>query len=237
MQGEVVLQGEIVAAEAPPQPQPYATAPQPVYSQPAPVAMPPAAPQTGGKVVTGEVVTEQPGAAAVALFGRYSPEAGSLEVLQPTGELVTVVPGIPEKTVKHLRTKMHVQKAINDLAPGLGLHYWTLSLEAGGETYVTWNTTGGTISARDLEGCWIGGLFIPVLVACFKIQPKSDDEFNVGGATCGVLPWYLCANRADGPRQFCLPLACQRWDFNEEGDYLIGYNAIGCPVWHAKRVC
>ena len=59
MQG-VVLQGEIVAAEAPPQyaaeappqPQPYATAqpvyaqPQPVYSQPAPVAMPPAAPQT-----------------------------------------------------------------------------------------------------------------------------------------------------------------------------------------------
>ena len=61
MQGEVVLQGEIVAAEAPPQPyaaeappqpQPYATAqpvygqPQPVYSQPAPVAMPPAAPQT-----------------------------------------------------------------------------------------------------------------------------------------------------------------------------------------------
>ena len=71
MQGEVVLQGEIVAAEAPPQQpyaaeappqqqyatealpqQPYATAqpvyaqPQPVYSQPAPVAMPPAAPQT-----------------------------------------------------------------------------------------------------------------------------------------------------------------------------------------------
>ena len=70
MQGQVVLQGEIVAAEAPPQPyaaeappqyaaeappqpQPYATAqpvyaqPQPVYSQPpAPVAMPPAAPQT-----------------------------------------------------------------------------------------------------------------------------------------------------------------------------------------------
>ena len=68
MQGEV-LQGEIVAAEAPPQyaaeappqpyaaeappqPQPYATAqpvyaqPQPVYSQPAPVAMLPAAPQT-----------------------------------------------------------------------------------------------------------------------------------------------------------------------------------------------
>ena len=70
MQGEVVLQGEIVAPEAPPQQpyaaeapqqqyatealpqQPYATAqpvygqPQPVYSQPAPVAMPPAAPQT-----------------------------------------------------------------------------------------------------------------------------------------------------------------------------------------------
>ena len=52
MQGEAVLQAEIVAAEAPPQPQPYATAqpvyaqPQPVYSQPAPVAMPPAAPQT-----------------------------------------------------------------------------------------------------------------------------------------------------------------------------------------------
>ena len=61
MQGEVVLQGEILAAEAPPQQQyatealpqqPYATAqpvygqPQPVYSQPAPVAMPPAAPQT-----------------------------------------------------------------------------------------------------------------------------------------------------------------------------------------------
>ena len=69
MQGEVILQGEMVAAEAPPpyateappqpyaaevppQPQPYATAqpvyaqPQPVYSQPAPVAMPPAAPQT-----------------------------------------------------------------------------------------------------------------------------------------------------------------------------------------------
>ena len=69
MQGEVILQGEMVAAEAPPQyaaeappqpyaaeappqPQPYAKAqpvyaqPQPVYSQPAPVAMPPAAPQT-----------------------------------------------------------------------------------------------------------------------------------------------------------------------------------------------
>ena len=52
MQGEAVLQAEIVAAEAPPQPQPYATAqpgygqPQPVYSQPAPVAMPPAALQT-----------------------------------------------------------------------------------------------------------------------------------------------------------------------------------------------
>ena len=51
-QSYAVLQGEIVAAEAPPQPQPYATAqpgygqPQPVYSQPAPVAMPPAAPQT-----------------------------------------------------------------------------------------------------------------------------------------------------------------------------------------------
>ena len=57
MQGQVVLQGEIVAAEAPPQQyampqQPYATAqpvygqPQPVYSQPAPVVLPPAAPQT-----------------------------------------------------------------------------------------------------------------------------------------------------------------------------------------------
>ena len=51
-QSYAVLQGEIVAAEAPPQPQPYATAqpgygqPQPVYSQPAPVAMPPAALQT-----------------------------------------------------------------------------------------------------------------------------------------------------------------------------------------------
>jgi hypothetical protein len=41
MQGEAVLQGEVVSAEAPPQQ--YA---QPVYSQPAPVAMPPAAPQT-----------------------------------------------------------------------------------------------------------------------------------------------------------------------------------------------
>ena len=52
MQGEVILQGVLVDAEAPPQPQPYATTqpgygqPQPVYSQPAPVAMPPAAPQT-----------------------------------------------------------------------------------------------------------------------------------------------------------------------------------------------
>ena len=46
MQGEVVLQGELVA-EAPPQAQPvYAQPPQPVYSQPAPVVMPPAAPQT-----------------------------------------------------------------------------------------------------------------------------------------------------------------------------------------------
>ena len=48
-QGQVVLQGEIVAAEAPP-PQPvYAQQPvaQPVYvQQPAPVVMPPAAPQT-----------------------------------------------------------------------------------------------------------------------------------------------------------------------------------------------
>ena len=45
MQGEVVLQGELVA-EAPPQAPVYAQPPQPVYSQPAPVAMPPAAPQT-----------------------------------------------------------------------------------------------------------------------------------------------------------------------------------------------
>ena len=46
MQGEIILQGELVA-EAPPQAQPiYAQPPQPVYSQPAPVAMPPAAPQT-----------------------------------------------------------------------------------------------------------------------------------------------------------------------------------------------
>ena len=42
MQGEIVLQGELVA-EAPPQ---YAQPPRPVYSQPAPVAMPPAAPQS-----------------------------------------------------------------------------------------------------------------------------------------------------------------------------------------------
>ena len=187
--------------------------------------------------MVGELVTEQPGAAAVALFGRYSPEAGSLEVLQPAGELVTVVAGVPEKTVKHLRTKMRVQKVINDLAQGLGLHYWTLSLEAGGETYVSWNTTfDDTLSARDLEGCWIGGLFIPVIIACFKIQPKSDDEFNVGGATCGVIPWFLCAQR-HGPRKFCIPLACQRWDFNAEGDYMIGHAYGFCPVWHAKRVC
>ena len=49
-QGQVVLQGEIVAAEAPPpQPVVYAQQPvaQPVYAQPpAPVVMPPAAPQT-----------------------------------------------------------------------------------------------------------------------------------------------------------------------------------------------
>ena len=47
MQGQV-LQGEILAAEAPPQAQPvYAQPPQPVYAQPpAPVVMPPAAPQT-----------------------------------------------------------------------------------------------------------------------------------------------------------------------------------------------
>ena len=46
MQGEIILQGELVA-EAPPQAQPiYAQPPQPVYSQPAPVVMPPAAPQT-----------------------------------------------------------------------------------------------------------------------------------------------------------------------------------------------
>ena len=47
-QGQVVLQGEIVAAEAPP-PQPvYVQQPvaQPVYVQPAAPVMPPAAPQT-----------------------------------------------------------------------------------------------------------------------------------------------------------------------------------------------